>query len=64
MMRLCIVILRRMPFLSPPAVSFLVWKALALKTVSGYDESEIFSLIPWALMHLEVAFTFAISTGG
>ena len=53
-----------MPFLSPPAVSFLVWKALALKTVSGYDESEIFSLIPWALMHLEVAFTFAISTGG
>jgi hypothetical protein len=45
MMKLCIVILRRMSFLSP-AISFLVWKAIVLKTVFDFDECEIFSLMP------------------
>jgi hypothetical protein len=45
MMKLCIVILRRMSYLSP-TISFLVWKAVVLKTVSDYVECEIFSLIP------------------
>jgi hypothetical protein len=52
-----------MSFLSP-AVSFLVWKAVALKTVFDYDECEIFSLMPFGIDALWNGFVSAMSVGG